>query len=194
MAGPSPHSTESTCPAEQAWRHTTRHGAPLQLHVFLVCYNDFSFSPSQNHVFCMVFCPHVLFQCILTRKTCHALPSLGTPLLLPQLLLLLLLLLLPMLLLLLLLSTTTTDCLNLAPPYFRAVGVLVVLLEILVLLLGRLLVLLPRLSLAPRVLLVLTLLLVLLVLVPVLAPALVLVLVLVLVSVLVLMLMLVLLC
>jgi hypothetical protein len=78
MAGQSPHSTESTCPAEKAWHHTIRHGAPLQLHVFDVSYNDFSLSPSQNRAFRMVFFPCILLlQCVLTRKTCHALSSLG---------------------------------------------------------------------------------------------------------------------
>ena len=69
MAGPSPHTTESTHPAEKAWRKTRRHGAPLQLHVFLVFYNDFSLSHSRNHAFCMVFYPcMLLLQCVLTRK------------------------------------------------------------------------------------------------------------------------------
>jgi hypothetical protein len=55
-----------------------RHGAPLQLHVFLVFYNDFLFSHSRHHAFCMVFYPCILLlQCVLTRKTCHALSSLG---------------------------------------------------------------------------------------------------------------------
>jgi hypothetical protein len=42
MAGPSPHNTKSLCPAKKAWRHLIRHGAPLQLQVFLVFYNGFS--------------------------------------------------------------------------------------------------------------------------------------------------------
>jgi hypothetical protein len=73
-----PHSAESTCPAEKAWRHMIRHGAPLQLHIFLAIYNEFSLSPSQNHAFCVVFYPRILLlQCVLTRKTCHGLSSLG---------------------------------------------------------------------------------------------------------------------
>jgi hypothetical protein len=68
MAGLSPHNTESTI----------RHGAPLQLHVFIASYNDVSFSSSRNHAFCVVFCPRVLLvQCILTRETYHALSTLG---------------------------------------------------------------------------------------------------------------------
>jgi hypothetical protein len=87
MAGPSPHTTESTHPAEEAWRNKIRHGAPLQLHIFFVFCNDFSFSHSRNHAFCMVFYPcMLLLQCVLTRKTCHALSSLGVVLLMQQIL------------------------------------------------------------------------------------------------------------
>jgi hypothetical protein len=53
MAGPFPRSTESTCPAEKAWRHVVRHGAPSQLHVFHVMYIDFWLSPSHNHACCL---------------------------------------------------------------------------------------------------------------------------------------------
>jgi hypothetical protein len=75
VAGPSPHNTESTHPAEKAWHKTIRHGAPLRLHVFFVFYNDSLLAPSQNHAFCMVFYPHTfLLQCILT---CVALSSSG---------------------------------------------------------------------------------------------------------------------
>jgi hypothetical protein len=71
MAGPSPHNTESTCQVEKAWRHTIRHGAPLHLHVFLAVYNDFSFSPSQNHAFCIVSCPRVfILQRIVFYNDC----------------------------------------------------------------------------------------------------------------------------
>jgi hypothetical protein len=42
MAGPSPHCTESTCPAKKAWRYLERQGGPLQLHVYLVFDNDIS--------------------------------------------------------------------------------------------------------------------------------------------------------
>jgi hypothetical protein len=78
MAGPSPHNTKSTCPTEKAWRHTIRHGAPLQLNVLLVFYNDFWFSPSRKHAVCIVFYPCVLFlQRVLTRKTSDDLSSLG---------------------------------------------------------------------------------------------------------------------
>jgi hypothetical protein len=70
--------TESGCPTEKAWYHMVRHGTPLELHVFLLFYNDFSCSPTQTHVFCMVSYPcELLSQCMLTRKTCHALSSLG---------------------------------------------------------------------------------------------------------------------
>jgi hypothetical protein len=87
MAGPSPRSIESiesTLPAKKAWRRTIRHGAPLQLHAFLELYNDFSLSPFRNHALCTVFYPcTLLLQCVLTRKTCHALSSLGVVVLVP---------------------------------------------------------------------------------------------------------------
>jgi hypothetical protein len=104
MAGPSPHTTESTRPAEKAWCKTRRHGAPLQVHVFIVCYEDLSFSHSRNHASRMVFYPCILLlQCVLTRKRCHALSSLGVLAILLIILVLLVLLLLLLVLLLVLL-------------------------------------------------------------------------------------------
>jgi hypothetical protein len=42
---------KSSCPTEKAWRKSMRHGAPLQLHVFLVFCKDFLFSPCQYHFY-----------------------------------------------------------------------------------------------------------------------------------------------
>jgi hypothetical protein len=64
-------SREGMAQNDKAWR-------TLATARFLLIDNDLSLSPSQNHVFCMIFCPHVLLlQCVLTCKTCHALSSLG---------------------------------------------------------------------------------------------------------------------
>jgi hypothetical protein len=57
-AGPPPHNTEYKCPAKKKWCYLVRHGAPLQLHVFLELYNDFWLLHalrSQNHGVCMGF-------------------------------------------------------------------------------------------------------------------------------------------
>jgi hypothetical protein len=89
MTRPSPQSTESTRPTEKAWCHTIRHGAPLQLLVFLVCYNAFSLALSESYVLHGFLSPALLLQCISTGKTCHALSSSGVLLLLLLLLLLL---------------------------------------------------------------------------------------------------------
>jgi hypothetical protein len=63
--------------SHKVWHHLVRRGAPLQLHVFLICHNDSLFLHPRNHGFCMVLCPCIsLLQCILTCKTCQALSAL----------------------------------------------------------------------------------------------------------------------
>jgi Ca2+/H+ antiporter len=55
-----------------------RHGAPLQLHVFFVVYNELSFAHSKNYALRMVFYPCILLvRCFLTHKTWHASSSWG---------------------------------------------------------------------------------------------------------------------